>query len=113
MTHSHEYSFWHAHMHDHDYGETGMSHDTGHFHLYAQTHNHGAKSNLMPHSHKEKQYHPENDVDGPYHHHALADHKPLDYDVAEHHPECKLPYYGGGLQGCIDRCEAGKKREGA
>ncbi len=109
MAHSHKYDFWHAHVHWHGC----LEHDTGHYHLWAQTHDHGAKSNGLPHTHQDKQYHPAVNGDDEMHHHADIDHKPLDYDIAEHHPECKLPYYGGGLVGCIDRCEASKKREGA
>ena len=57
----------------------------------------------MPHTHKDKQVHPDESF---VHHHALTDHEP----PSEHHPECKLPYYGGGFKGCIDRCEVGKKK---
>ena len=109
--HSHEYNFWHTHMHLHG-GDLEIGHNTGHYHLWAQTHDHGDKSHLSPHTHKGKQYHPETDEDNEIHHHAPIDHKPLDYDTVEHHPECKPPYYGGGLKGCIDRCEAGKKKDG-
>ena len=96
MNHTHHYSFWHVHEHEHVDKTKGISgwepengsyymleHDTGHYHLSAQTHEHSTKSNLIPHSHKEKQHHPENDVDGPYHHHADIDHKPLDWDKEE------------------------------
>ena len=95
MSHSHEYSFWHAHEHEHidktkgadGWGwETGsyymLEHDTGHYHLSAQTHEHSLKSSLTPHSHKAKQYHPEDD-DIIKHHHADIDHKPLDWDKEE------------------------------
>ncbi len=76
MTHSHEYAFWHTHLHNHAYRELPEGafegHDTGHYHLYAQTHDHG-DGNKVPHSHKEKQAHPEEDGIT-VHHHGLADH---------------------------------------
>lgn len=28
-----------------------------------------------------------------------------EYGGQEHHPECKFPYYGGGVHGCISRCQ--------
>lgn len=84
MNHTHEYAYWHAHEHNHGPGHDagnvaavglkGLSHtthDTGHYHLYAQTHEHG-KAGDSPHSHKERQYHPQpSDL---VHHHAVADH---------------------------------------
>lgn len=86
MNHTHHYSYWHAHEHEHtddralvESAVTGsdlyMRHDTGHHHFYANTHEHGPVSNMTPHSHKDKQYHPVNDTDGPYHHHGVADHE--------------------------------------
>ncbi|KKM05163.1 hypothetical protein LCGC14_1756920 [marine sediment metagenome] len=88
MTHTHHYSFWHAHQHEHVDSDKGIDgwepetssyymieHNTGHHHFYSNIHEHGPKSNTAPHSHKEKQYHPKNDIDGPYHHHAIADHE--------------------------------------
>ena len=96
MPHAHEYRFWHAHEHVHTDSTKGASewkvtyiddqyrfkHDTGHYHLWAQAHYHGGKSDLAPHTHKDKQYHPEDD--GVIkHHHADADHKPLDWGGEE------------------------------
>lgn len=79
MNHTHHYSYWHAHEHYHrEVGPDGNSeigHASGHHHFYANTHEHGDQSNKTPHSHKEKQYHPTNDTNGPYHHHAVADHE--------------------------------------
>ena len=76
-THTHEYSFWHIHMHLH--GEPlKIGHNTGHYHLWAQTHDHG-EGIKMPHTHKDKQVHPDESF---VHHHADIDHKPLDYDKA-------------------------------
>ena len=81
MAHTHEYKFWHAHRHSHgqDYdvqlaavGMKGIEsniHYTGHYHIFAQTHEHGL---TRPHSHKEHQYHPQpSDI---IHHHNLEDH---------------------------------------
>ena len=107
ISHTHEYAFWHIHLHNHAYRELPKEafegHDTGHYHLWSQTHSHG-EGIKMPHTHKDKQVHPDESF---VHHHAIVDHEPPD----EHHPECKPPYYGGGLNGCIDRCEAKKKKE--
>ncbi len=112
-THTHEYAFWHIHNHEHKDEDKGLAgwepkindyytykHDIGHYHLWSQTHDHG-ESIKVPHTHKDKQVHPDELF---VHHHAVADHEPPN----EHHPECKLPYYGGGLKGCIDRCKAKK-----
>ncbi len=116
MTHTHEYAFWHTHLHFHKQihrdaedrivgaGRYSAEHDTGHYHLWAQTHDHG-ESTKMPHTHKDKQVHPDESF---VYHHAPIDHA----NELEHHPECKLQYYGGGLKGCIDRCEVGKKKDG-
>lgn len=86
VTHTHEYRYWHAHKHCHEpvsrgeesvavlglKGLTSTTHDTGHYHLYAQNHEHGQAGD-SPHSHKERQYHPQpNDKT---HHHAVADHE--------------------------------------
>ena len=114
MSHTHHYSFWHAHEHYHELvtdapGEMKLAakytskHNTGHYHNWMQTHDHGA-GGKGPHTHKARQYHEENDPETK-HHHALDAHD----NEPEHHPECKLPYYGGGLKGCIDQCESGKK----
>ncbi len=93
MSHTHEYRYWHAHMHAHaderslvdtplSTGSPRTHHDTGHFHLWAQTHGHGEKSDGSPHTHRDRQHHPEDD--GVItHHHATADHKPLDCDKGE------------------------------
>ena len=71
MNHTHEYSFWHAHEHLHD----GAAHATGHYHNWAQTHDHGAKSNLAPHTHQARQAHPGEEY---RHHHAVEDHEKED-----------------------------------
>jgi len=82
MNHTHEYKLWHAHEHTHgkdvDYsvaavGLKGLAssiHDTGHYHLFTQTHEHGL---VNVHSHKERQFHPQ-DSDL-VHHHATIDHE--------------------------------------
>ena len=81
-THTHEYRYWHTHLHNHAYRELPKGafegHDTGHYHLWAQTHDHG-EGIKMPHTHKDKQVHPDESFT---HHHADIDHKPLDYDKA-------------------------------
>ena len=75
-SHTHHYSYWHSHEHEHDdTGKLRMTHTAGHHHFYAQTHEHGPQSNKIPHSHKDKQFHPTNNAEGPYHHHAVADHE--------------------------------------
>ena len=106
-SHTHEYAFWHIHRHSHVLRPlpegAEESHDTGHYHLWSQTHDHGEGLKL-PHTHKDKQVHPDESF---VHHHPPIDHA----DELEHHPECKLPYYGGGLKGCIDKCEVGKKKD--
>ncbi len=83
MGHAHEYRFWHAHTHGHIsekslretefHSGTHDWHGTGHYHLWAQTHDHGSKPSLWPHTHKDKQFHPADDLDEK-HHHAPADH---------------------------------------
>ncbi len=91
-THTHEYKFWHTHDHEHRDESKGLSgwepetedyytykHDTGHYHLWAQTHSHG-EGIKMPHTHKDKQVHPDESF---VHHHADIDHKPLDFDCAD------------------------------
>ncbi len=106
ISHTHEYRFWHAHEHAHNSGLPDYAderHGGGHYHLWFQTHSHG-DGVRPPHSHKDRQYHPEDDGVVTQHH-APKDH---DYDEPEHHPECKLPYYGGGMKGCIDRCASQK-----
>ncbi len=100
--HTHEYYFWHTHMHLHG-GDLNVGHNEGHYHLWSQTHSHG-DGVRPPHTHKDRQAHPD---ESSVQHHGLADHG----NEPEHHPECKLPYYGGGLKGCIDRCEVGKKKD--
>jgi hypothetical protein len=82
INHTHEYNFWHIHEHSHGkdvnyslaaVGLKGISsetHNTGHYHLFTQIHEHGS---VNPHSHKERQYHPQDsDV---IHHHAVKDHE--------------------------------------
>ncbi len=76
--HTHEHRFWHAHLHDHyiaaKRGIEAMTHthDTGHYHSWAQTHEHGHKSFLTPHAHQAKLYHPGEEFK---HHHATIDHE--------------------------------------
>lgn len=85
VTHTHEYKYWHAHKHCHApdtreesvavLGLKGLSsscHDTGHFHTFAQNHEHGHAGD-SPHSHKDRQYHPQSN--DKLHHHAVADHE--------------------------------------
>jgi len=67
--HTHSYVYWHGHEH----GHLGERHAEGHSHLYAMTHTHGV-GGKTPHSHKERQEHPTDDVSGPNHHHAVSDH---------------------------------------
>lgn len=61
VNHTHEYKFWHSH--EHRLGKTlheGLDvHNHGHYHLWAQTHDHGEKA--TPHSHKDKLFHPGED----------------------------------------------------
>ena len=73
--HTHEYAFWHIHRHSHVLRPlpegAEESHDTGHYHLWAQTHSHG-EGIKMPHTHKDKQVHPDESF---VHHHAITDHE--------------------------------------
>ncbi len=82
-SHTHHYSFWHAHAHKHlddralvdvEFQTNGpyIRHDTGHYHNWMQIHEHGAGGN-NPHTHKARQYHEENDPETK-HHHALGTH---------------------------------------
>ncbi len=84
MSHTHHYSFWHAHRHSHiderslvetefSTGSPNIYHDTGHYHNWMQTHDHGGGADKAPHTHKAKQYHPTNDK-VTKHHHALDAH---------------------------------------
>ncbi len=72
--HTHEYKFWHIHRHSHILRllpeGAEESHDTGHYHLWTQTHDHG-EGLKIPHTHKDKQVHPDESF---VHHHAIADH---------------------------------------
>ena len=75
MNHVHEYKFWHRHEHEHHVIGT---HNEGHYHRWAESHEHGEKSHLVPHTHKARRFHPgvDNNVVGGYkHHHALKDHE--------------------------------------
>ncbi len=84
MNHTHHYSFWHAHEHVHsefieEHWLPGPAkicvesklivtkHDTGHYHNWMQTHNHGA-GGQNPHTHKARQYHEESDPETKQHH---------------------------------------------
>ncbi len=78
MNHTHHYSFWHAHEHSHEFamdasGEMKVEgvyvykHDTGHYHNWMQTHEHGI-GGKNPHAHKARQFHEENDSETKDHH---------------------------------------------
>lgn len=73
MNHEHHYSFWHAHGHWHRVTAEDIYHDQGHHHIWQQIHDHGTGI-MSPHTHKAKQYHPE-EVDEQGHHHGVKDHK--------------------------------------
>ncbi len=85
MSHTHHYSFWHAHEHSHIDESKGVEgwepeiseyyrfqHPTGHYHNWMQTHDHDG-GGRNPHTHKAKQYHPTDDK-VTKHHHALDAH---------------------------------------
>jgi len=64
--HTHELKFWHKHTHKHG----GSEHTTGHYHLFAKTHDHGDHKKV--HSHQERgEFHPGADMKE---HHAKTDH---------------------------------------
>lgn len=85
MNHTHEYKYYHAHRHAHseftpprDVGNihviaklTISKHDGGHYHIFAQTHDHG-EGGAAPHFHKARQFHPGDDA---VKHHAVAEHE--------------------------------------
>ncbi|KKK93605.1 hypothetical protein LCGC14_2691160 [marine sediment metagenome] len=90
MRHTHHYSYWHAHDHVHSKfieehwlpGPTKIcvesklivtKHDTGHYHNWMQTHDHGGGADKAPHTHKAKQDHTKDDK-VTKHHHALDAH---------------------------------------
>ncbi len=85
MSHTHHYSFWHSHEHTHEQihrdaedrivgaGRYNAEHNTGHYHNWMQTHDHGGGADKAPHTHKAKQYHPTDDK-VTKHHHALDAH---------------------------------------
>ena len=78
MSHTHHYRFWHAHTHRHMAPPDGSppitwEHNTGHYHNWMQTHDHGGGADKTPHTHKDKQYHPTDDK-VTKHHHALDAH---------------------------------------
>ncbi len=77
MSHTHHYSFWHAHEHVHEGTfDSGIpvqgNHTGGHYHNWMQTHSHGA-GGRNPHTHKDRQYHEESDPETK-HHHAVDAH---------------------------------------
>jgi len=69
MNHTHEYKYWHAHEHDPSYS----GHDAGHYHFFAQTHDHGkGGEDFHAHQYRLKKI---KDDELTKHHHAIADHK--------------------------------------
>ena len=77
MNHTHEYKYWHKHPHLHIYRDLpdGLlnEHDEGHYHRYAQTHNHGkGGEGFHAHQYRLKEI---KDDELTKHHHAIADHK--------------------------------------
>ena len=78
MNHTHEYAYWHTHMHEHTRemlkpigGFEG--HNEGHYHRYAQTHDHGkGGEGFHAHQYRLKEI---KDDELTKHHHAIADHK--------------------------------------
>ncbi len=77
MNHKHEYAYWHKHRHLHIYHDSPdgslNEHNEGHYHRYAQTHDHGFGGETF-HAHQARNKKIEDD-ESTKHHHAIADHK--------------------------------------
>ena len=77
MNHTHTYWHWHAHKHRHQFPLAEPEyHDTGHYHEWIGTHDHG-KGGVKPHSHQVK-WQTDADDKQTVHHHRVDDHTILE-----------------------------------